>query len=113
MKGYKFELKIIVPSNQIAEFPATCLLHLVSRAKLKYAVSGTPNIHSSVEIVIVDLYLHSTLNINSVQHTCIEISHVITILPVMINLKKSTINVTLVPINIRGNGIIMHVNSST
>ena len=100
MKGYKFELKINVPSNQIAEFPATCLQNLVSRAKLNYAVSGTPDIHSSVEMVehsfrtpehqmilaIVDLHLHSTLNINSAQHRCIEISHVITILPVMINL---------------------------
>ena len=35
-------------------------------------------------LAIVDLHLHSTLNIKSVQHGCMEISHVITILLVII-----------------------------
>ena len=40
-------------------------------------------------LAVVDLHLHSTLNINSVQHRCIVISHVITILLVIIIEKRS------------------------
>ena len=70
-----------MPSNQIAGFPATCLQDL---SQYQVLVTFTHQwrwwniffelLNTKMILAIIDLHLHSTLNINSVQHGCMEIS---------------------------------------